>query len=370
MHKRQGKSAGGSRDLLIINEASDIPTFETNRGHSWIDLTLSNNIVAQKTRGWTCGKEDSCADYKIIFFEIESTKASIVVACHPEKRYLTKADKWGTFVNELMKNLLENFNCRRNTNDLTTSNSALSQKASLCSDTEAVIHKIISAITVACEAKFQIIRRGKCATKERSVPWWTSDLTLLRKKALALRHRYQRMKNDDNLQHERRTMYLECNRLYQAKLREQRLKSWKDFCSSIESSNPWNAVYRYTAGKLCSKPTLSTLKASNNNYTADIQSTVNQLMEYFLPEDNKYSDRTQHKRARQQMKIAMHTPDDNIFTEQEIQAVLEKFDPCKAPGEDALHSEVLLHAFRSFPILFTQIYNECLRKELFPKQWK
>jgi len=44
-------------DLLIINEVTDIPTFETNRGHSWIDLTLCNNILAQKTRGWMCGKE-------------------------------------------------------------------------------------------------------------------------------------------------------------------------------------------------------------------------------------------------------------------------------------------------------------------------
>ena len=70
------------------------------------------------------------------------------------------------------------------------------------------------------------------------------------------------------------------------------------------------------------------------------------------------------------MTVKIHTPHNDVFTEQEIQAVLEKFDPCKAPGEDALNSEVLLHTFRSFPILFMQIYNESLRKGLFPKQWK
>jgi len=93
-------------------------------------------------------------------------------------------------------------------------------------------------------------------------------------------------------------------------------------------------------------------------------------MEYLLPEDSEYSDRAHHKHARQQVTVPMHTPDDDTFTEQEIQAVLETFDPRKAPGEDALNSEVLLCAFRSFPILFTQIYNDCLRKGLFPKQWK
>jgi hypothetical protein len=167
-----------------------------------------------------------------------------------------------------------NFNGRSNAKDWTTSDIALSQKAKLCSDTEADVHKLTSAITGACEASFQVLRHGKCANKERSVPWWTSDIKLLRKKALALRRGYQRTKTDVNLRHERRTLYLECNRLYQAKFREQKLKSWKDFCCNIDSPNPWDAVYRYTAGKLSTKQTLSNLKASNNNYTTDIQAQL------------------------------------------------------------------------------------------------
>jgi hypothetical protein len=121
----------------------------------------------------------------------------------------------------------------------------------------------------------------------------------------------------------RRMLYLECNRLYQAKLREQKLKSWKDFCTSIDSSNPWNAVYRYAAAKLRRKPTLSTL--SQQQY--------------------------------------LH----NTFTKQEIQAVLEKFDPRKATGEDAMNSEIILRTFRSFPTFYTELY-ECLRKGIFPKR--
>lgn len=48
---------------------------------------------------------------------------------------------------------------------------------------------------------------------------------------------------------------------------------------------------------------------------------------------------------------------------------MEKYDPCKAPSEDALNSEVLLQVFRSLPKFFTEIY-ECLRRGHFPKQWK
>jgi hypothetical protein len=92
-------------------------------------------------------------------------------------------------------------------------------------------------------------------------------------------------------------------------------------------------------------------------------------MDHFVPTDNEYSDGAHHKRARQQAMEPLHTTDDAAFTKQEIQAVLEKFDPHKAPGEDALNSEILLHIFRNFPIFFTEIY-ECFRRGHFPIQWK
>jgi hypothetical protein len=98
-----------TRDLLIINVETDIPTFETNRGRSWIDLTLCNNILAQKTRGWTCGEEESCADHKIIFFDIESMAVDGNATHHLWKRYNTKADNWGTFVNKLVKKPVKEF---------------------------------------------------------------------------------------------------------------------------------------------------------------------------------------------------------------------------------------------------------------------
>ena len=113
-------------------------------------------------------------------------------------------------------------------------------------------------------------------------------------------------------------LYLKSNRFYQAKLNEEKLKSWKDFCSSTESSNPWNTVYRYAAEKLRSKPTLSTLKASNNTYTTDWQNTINQLMDHFIPEESENSDTVDHKRARQEVTETLHTSDDDAFTKQEI----------------------------------------------------
>jgi len=63
----------------------------------------------------------------------------------------------------------------------------------------------------------------------------------------------------------------------------------------------------------------------------------------------------------------LHTTDDTPFSKHDIQAALEKFDPRKAPGKDALNSEALLQVFRNVPTFFTEVYNECLSRGQFPK---
>jgi hypothetical protein len=117
-------------------------------------------------------------------------------------------------------------------------------------------------------------------------------------------------------------MYLEGNRIYQAKLREEKLRSWKNFCTSIDSSNPWNAVYRYAAGKLCSKSSLSTLKMSNNTYTTDTISTVDRLLDHFVPEDNEGRDEAHHKRVKQLEIEPLITTEGVAFTKQEVHEIL------------------------------------------------
>jgi hypothetical protein len=63
------------------------------------------------------------------------------------------------------------------------------------------------------------------------------------------------------------------------------------------------------------------------------------------------------------------TPHDEEFTKGEILAVLAKFDPVKAPGQDGWNRDIIMKICKSFPLFFTQIYNECLRKGHFPNQW-
>ena len=271
----------------------------------------------------------------------------------------------------MTKNLKEKCDCPEDIRDWTACNNEISQKIKLHPDTERVIQKFTSAITAACNTTFQVTKPGNQAAKKQRVPWWTNDLMLLWKKTLALRRRFQRTKNNDNLRLERRQQYQECNRIYKTKLGEEKLQCWKDFCSNTntESSNLWNRVYRYVAGRLRNKFILATLKTGNNNYITDMQSTINQMTEHFVPEDSEDGQEAHHKHVRHQASAPLQTTNDVEFTRHKVQAILEKFDPHKVPGEDTMSSEILLHVFRGFPTAFTQIY-ECLRRGHFPKQWK
>ena len=115
---------------------------------------------------------------------------------------------------------------------------------------------------------------------------------------------------------------------------------------------------------------LQTLQKDDGTYTTDTASTVQYMMDNFVPDDSNQDDREQHQILRTQVTEPLNTPDDVEFTQAEILAVLNGFDPKKAPGEDGFTSEILLRGFRLFPLFFTALYNACLNKGNFPKIWK
>ena len=234
---------------------------------------------------------------------------------HVGKRYHTKTENFKIFEDTLISKALSAFECENNISEPLKRDEEPRNKAMQCTDIEKLITKFTSSITAACDAAFRVSRAGKRVTTEKSVPWWTSELTLLRRKALALRRRYQRTKNDDALRQGRKLQYHEGNPTYQAKLQQQKIKSWNQFCSQPEDSNPWNAVYKLASGRLRNKTTLTTLQTPNGTYTIDMNSTIKQMTGHFTPEDNGRSDSEHHKRIRQQITEAPATSNDEEFTQ-------------------------------------------------------
>jgi hypothetical protein len=147
-----------------------------------------------------------------------------------------------------------------NTEDVASLDSNLATHTKETGDIESVVEKLQEAITLSCNKSFKIRENAKKMIMQKSVPWWTEELTMKRKKLNALRRRYQRMKNNDELREQRKNRYYEEKTTYQATIKREKLKSWKEYCNLTQCANPWNAVYKLASNKTERSQMMTTLQ--------------------------------------------------------------------------------------------------------------
>jgi hypothetical protein len=85
----------------------------------------------------------------------------------------------------------------------------LCNKINFHEDVDDLEDTAFSCITAGCNKVFKISRGGKHLIKRTTVSWWTEELTALRKRTNALRRRYQRTTNNENLRQERKEKYFD-----------------------------------------------------------------------------------------------------------------------------------------------------------------
>jgi len=78
----------------------------------------------------------------------------------------------------------------------------LCNKTNFYEDVDELIDTAFPCITAACNTAFKVSRGVKHLIKKTTVSWWTEELTVLRKRTNALRRRYQRTTNNENLRQE------------------------------------------------------------------------------------------------------------------------------------------------------------------------
>ena len=136
-----------------------------------------------------------------------------------------------------------------NSEDLPSMDSDLATHIKETRDIGSAVEKLQEAITMACSKSFKTRETTQKTTKQKSVPLWTEELTVQRKRLNALRKRYQRTQNSEELRDYRKNIYHEEKTEYKATLETEKLKSWKEYCNLTPSMNPWNAVYKLTLNK-------------------------------------------------------------------------------------------------------------------------
>lgn len=357
-------------NIFIMNEKSDITTFESSTGKSNVDLTLSNACLVQSLFDWECCHDESCSDHRIITFNIGTPSVQHNDNGFHSIKYIVNEANFGDFEESIVKELEQRFLNQTASMTLLNMDKELSMVAERATDMDGFVTDYETVIDTACKNAFIIKDTSRLKSKKRSVPWWTTELTIQRKKTNAARRLYQRTKNDEILRTYRRDFYLEQKKEYTAAIRQAKLRSWKEYCSFTSGNNPWNAVYRLASGKVRNTSFMTTLQKQDGTMTVNLEDTLNSMLDYFIPLDNEDDDNDYHKEVRYFTETVGSTEDDKDFTIEEIRTVLEQMNPTKSPGENGISSTILLRVFNKFPQFVTTIYNRCLQTGCFPRLWK
>jgi len=120
----------------------------------------------------------------------------------------------------------------------------------------------------------------------------------MRKRINALRRRYQSTTNNDKLRESCKNQYRDEKTKYQAEIKREKIKSWKEFCNLTSATNPWNAVYKIASNKTKRSQTLSTLQKLDGSITTDIKETVTYMLDNLITKDEGDSVSDYHKTMR------------------------------------------------------------------------
>ena len=120
----------------------------------------------------------------------------------------------------------------------------ISSKIANPEDMEDIVNKFSDALKMACNKSFKIGRVFMKTNKHKSVPWWTEGVTITRKRVNTFRRKYQRTKNNKNLRVQRQTEYYVEKAQYQARIRNVKIQSLKQYCNKTSSTNPWNILHK------------------------------------------------------------------------------------------------------------------------------
>ena len=176
-----------------MNEESDMNTFQSRRGSSNIDLTISNNKLLKKVQEWKISEEECCSDHKIIPFYIGHYNVQQTGNNFQFIKYINREDKLKKFEASVTQEIAQQI-CGSSWEE---DNKALDKYISsriANTDMEDLVNKFIGALKTACKKFFKIGRVFMKTNKHKSVPWWTEDLTIKRKRVNAFRRKYQRTK--------------------------------------------------------------------------------------------------------------------------------------------------------------------------------
>ena len=187
------------KQLHILNEKSDYTTFRSGRGASNIDVTVTSKQFLSKVVVWEISEQECCSDHSIIRYTIGWTTVHRTKFDVQDMRYIVKKDNNEKFQWNLIQ-LVEKKLCKIHKEGGTEElDKTLCTSMTNEMDIEKSIQEFQEVVELVCSKWFRTQRASRKGMSNKAVPWWTEELTIMRKSLNALGHRYQRTRNSEEI---------------------------------------------------------------------------------------------------------------------------------------------------------------------------
>ena len=144
-----------SKQLFIMNEDSEMTTFQSTRGSSYIDLTISNYKLLKEVQEWKIIEEESCSDHKIIQFYIGQYNAQQAGSEFQSIKYVVREENQRKFETLITQEMAKQMCGSRRGEDSRILDKCISLQIAYKEDMEDIVRKFSDALTAACDKSFK-----------------------------------------------------------------------------------------------------------------------------------------------------------------------------------------------------------------------
>ncbi|XP_055924515.1 uncharacterized protein LOC129956608 [Argiope bruennichi] len=244
------------QNLLVWNDSTAGPTFQTNNGRSWIDVTLSTFSFYDRKDSWQL-ERSTLSDHSYILFSLAGQVHSPPKQLHISKRKLK----------QLAMTIVKHYKTHLDT----------VQKFKSKDEVDNFITHLTSLIHSTCFSSLT-------NSKPHVVPWWDSTLETQRKLTRALRSRYQRCKNPEERAKRRQTFKKE-EAKYKWLIGTKSRQALENLCVETTKFNPFDLPYKIARGKIRPQIVFQTVKNHSGQLTSGLQDTIQEIISTLFPRD-------------------------------------------------------------------------------------
>ena len=324
-------------DVHVLNEPSELYSFESPNGVSDIDVTLAcRRMLAKFETCWTIWDGCVSGDHNPIMITLGAKQHSEVVETGGHRRWCTKRYVW-QFYEQLMREEAETACPIDDFKEI-----SLKQQLSK-------MQQIVSSVNDRVLGRY-VVPAGK------RTPWWSRELAAKKMSIVRLRRRFRRARRRDDvsigqLKVELQVVLAE----YKGMIRVAKEDQWNAFVSD-NRDDPWGRVYR---------------ECRRRTKAADIEciqvgeeiidtwyNCTKALLANFFPVPN--------------MRMLNHGPDPlpEELQSAELSTCINLARSSGSPGMDGITGRMVKAMWKAIPDHVLTLMASCLRLGYFPEEWK